>query len=107
MRVVIGGVIWFGPPCSSWGWVGRRYSLRSVELPTGDTTNSLVRVANRVMKNVFAIAALAYCRGLHMILETPHGSLVPHLPNYDVLEKWIFQCKQRIYIGAYGADTQK
>ncbi len=54
LRVKPGGVVWLGPPCSTWVWISRATYRRSRLNPSGDVSMRRVQEANRIVDIVVA-----------------------------------------------------
>jgi hypothetical protein len=71
LRVVPHGLVWFGVPCCSWMWFNRRVTQRSIADPAGDTSNSWVRMHNRIADRVSSLLRLCHQRGVYFVIEQP------------------------------------
>lgn len=80
-RLVPGGVIVGGPPCSLFVWISSSVHKRTRQLPLGDETNFKVRMANRLTRNMATcLRVLHSCRkNWYLIIEQPSTSRMFHL----------------------------
>lgn len=106
-RVIQGGLLWLGIPCSSWIWLARSTTRRCRIRPKGSKKFQKVRKHNRLVRRLCFM--LEYCRkkGIRWIIEQPHSSL---LPLYKPLEALMKRHSAKIYefpLGMHGANTEK
>lgn len=61
-RLIVGGLLWLGCPCSSWVWVSRGSTRRCRLRPKGDTKVRSVKQANRLVRRLcyLLLACLEY-----------------------------------------------
>lgn len=75
LRVVLGGLIFMGPQCSSWIWMSRSISKRSASDTTGDTSRQFVADGNRLNSRCGVVCAIAHMMGVRWVIEQPGSSL--------------------------------
>ena len=82
------GAILFGaPPCSSWVWISRGHSKRTLGNRLGDISRSDISSANRLVQNMVTAIYFAIERGLHVIIEQPLTSMMFNHPSFVKLQK--------------------
>ena len=75
-------VLHFAPVCSSWVWINRSSSGRSVDCPLGDVSQRYVSDANCMVSRVVFLALLATCLNLRFLIEQPASSIMNHHPKF-------------------------
>ena len=75
MRVKTTGMIMLGPQCSSWVWLSRSASRRSLANPYGDPSVASVAEGNVVNERVAMICAICSMLGIVWLVEQPASSL--------------------------------
>ena len=107
LRLQPGGLVWFGIVCSSWVWLSRGSTRRSIVNPSGNTARSCVRMGNVMTSRVMLLYEIASKLGHLVILEQPTSSLM-HLYHHfqdllDIVHVW--RC--RVCLGFFGGETEK
>ena len=106
-RVVTGGVVWFGPPCSTWIWLSRRSTKRTRAEVGGDTSVAAVMEANEIAHIVADVIRTCHTLGLYYVLEQPASSL---LFNYEPISAVLADTRAQsvsVELGRAGAMTPK
>ena len=81
-----GGLLWAAPPCSSWVWLSRGSTGRSLENPMGQTSYGRVRAANEQGSRVLLLILLAVVlRNAVFIGEQPATTLLPHHQRWKTI----------------------
>ena len=103
---------WFGTVCSTWVWLCRGTTLRTLYRPRGDVLEYCVREGNRMTARSALLIAYLYSTGVTWCLEQPSSSL---MVRYEPLQL-VFGVAQGIglpyfeavvYMGAFDAPTAK
>ena len=76
------GIVLLAPVCSSFCWVNRHTSQRSVLFPLGCEHVHSVRDGNIMVSRVILILMLIMARGAVFVLEQPLLSLLPEHPRF-------------------------
>ena len=98
---------WLGTPCSSWVFLGRSNAGRYTWWPAGDKTKAYTRAHNNLADISIDLAWLAFCLGLHVVIEQPmSSSLFSYEPMMALVSK---TCMQRVAVqlGGFGAASLK
>ena len=66
----------FGTVCSSWIWIVRSCTKRSVENPLGDRTNAFTEHGNVMVSRCCLLMLIGWAKGCHFMLEQPTSSLM-------------------------------
>ena len=101
------GLTWLGTPCSSWIFLGRSNAGRYTWLPQGDETREYTRAHNNLANISIDLAWLAFCLGLHVVIEQPLSSI---LFNYAPMQALIGNAnlqRATVQLGGFGAASQK
>ena len=107
VRVLPGGLVWLGPPCSSWVWLSRAVTQRSFTNPGGDETRADVRVANRIAEVVAKITQVCDACGVYWVIEQPSTSLLwQYAPIHNILQKSTVR-RVSVELGRVGAQSLK
>jgi len=83
LRLVKGGLLAGGPPCSLFVWISSSIHKRTKENCEGDETNPKVRQANLIVYNVLVLSVVAVCRQCEVFMEQPSSSRMFGLKKYD------------------------
>lgn len=102
----------FAPVCSSWVWINRSSSGRSVADPLGDQSQPYVVQANVMVARVIYLALLGMCLGLHVIIEQPSSSIMSHHPMFKhflalSVNKVITVHTVKTWFGMFGGTSPK
>lgn len=79
------GLLWFAPTCSTWIWLSRKQTERSMEYPWGNECVAGVADANCVKDVVCCLCSFVFATGRVFIIEQPLSSLMPHHPDVQNL----------------------
>ena len=91
-RTARGGLMLMGPKCSSWVWVCRFSSQRSVENPLGDATRDFVRQGNCLNACCSLVCRIAWALGVSWVIEQPSSSLFFATP---LMQAVVADCQAR------------
>ena len=112
LRVRSHGICWFGTVCSSWVWIARATTVRTLQTPRGDLSVPSVVQGHCQAARSCVLMVLCYCRSIVWILEQPSSSVLFTHPSMvwararalDLQKTWHIVST---YQGAFGADTPK
>lgn len=111
LRVIPGGVLHGGVPCSSWVFLSRGSSKRSKQFPQGDTGRTHVLKANLITTRFALLVLVALARSVYWCVEQPLSSLMPaYLPMTHVMTMtadYVGLCYSSFAMGMYGAFSLK
>ena len=106
-RVEPGGIVWLGPPCSSWVWLSRSTTKRSASKVEGDTTVPSVAEANAIANIVADIMRVCHALGVFYVVEQPRTSLLfDYSPMRSALDETT-ALHVALNLGQAGATSQK
>ena len=101
------GLLWLGVPCSSWVFIGRSNSGRSLWRPQGNESLPYTQLHNSLASVALSLARLAFCLGIYYVIEQPSTSVFwSWLPTMELLCETAAQ-RISFNLSAFGADTQK
>jgi len=101
------GLTWLGTPCSSWIFLGRSNAGRYTWLPAGDETRAYTRAHNNLADISIDLAWLAFCLGLHVVIEQPLSSILfDYAPMQALIAKTRMQ-RATVQLGGFGAASMK
>lgn len=106
MRVVPGGIVWFGIVCSSWVWICRATSGRSGIDPHGNCS-PFVLAGNIMVSRVMLLMRLAMARCCMCILEQPGTSLMHLHARFQEMIRVHLIYNWRTCLGYFGGETAK
>ena len=106
-RVEPGGLVWFGPPCSSWVWISRRHSRRSRDDVAGDRSSAWVNKANMVAQRVSELARVCAARHVRYVIEQPRSSLLFLYPQVAEALRGTRADRVSLELGRAGSPTPK
>ena len=112
LRKLLESLGWFGTVCSSWIFLCRGTSKRTVYRPLGDTNILFVREGNRMTARSALLIAYLYSTGVTWCLEQPASSLMicfePMKLVMTVAQQLGLPCLEAtLCMGAYDAETEK
>lgn len=106
-RVIAGGFLWLGIPCSSFIWLSRGSTFRSSLRPRGKKRLRKVRETNRMVRRLLYVMEYAHTKGIEWCIEQPSSSL---LPLYRPFEEMIRRHKANFFflpLGMHGHSSEK
>ena len=95
------------PVCSSWVWMNRHTSGRSIERPLGNVCRGYIKNANRMVSRVALLCLLLTAKGVFWILEQPKGSLLEHHPRMQLLARRFNLWRCAFPMGNFNAESRK
>jgi hypothetical protein len=101
------GVLFCAPVCSTWVWMNRSTSCRSLHSPCGREGLECVRLANQQVARVCLLALLMCITGRAFILEQPGSSLLFAHPSFQSLCRICGIHSVRFFMGWYKAPSPK
>ncbi len=102
-----GGLLWLAPPCSTWVWLTRGSTGRSLTA-LGDFTLPAVIEQNALVERVMLLCELVHRRGGHYIIEQPASSVLWSYPAVaQMLKRHGLQGPTVLDFGAYGGSSIK
>ena len=100
-------LIWFGTVCSSWVFVGRSNGGRHTWWPSGDTARPYTKAHNMLADITVDLAWLAFCLGLHVVIEQPLTScLFDYPPMLKVVAKMAME-RISVHLDGFGSTSMK
>jgi hypothetical protein len=95
------------PVCSSFVWINRSTSKRSLLNPLGDQKKLYVAQANCMASRVVLMALIALAKGVLLFIEQPRGSLLEAHPRFQwfVQRHTLYRCS--INMQSFGGETLK
>ena len=101
------GLAWFGTVCSSWVFVGRSNGGRYSWWPSGNITRPYTRAHNKLADITVDLAWLAFCLGLHVVIEQPMSScLFGYLPMAKLVAKMGLE-RTSVHLDGFGSTSMK
>lgn len=105
LRVVHGGIVFMGPQCSSWVWIGRSGTGRTAENPEGDINNNTVFEANRCNSAIAILCVIARRINVQFCVEQPASTLFFHT---RAMKHAMSDCHRAHFnMAAFGHDMPK
>lgn len=95
------------PVCSSWTWMNRHTSGRSIERPLGRPHLKYIKDANTMVSRVALMCLLLTVKGIFWVLEQPKGSLLEYHPRIQMLARHFNLFRVSFPMGNFGGETQK
>jgi hypothetical protein len=83
LRLVIGGLLWEAPVCSSFGFANSSRCKRNELNPYGDTNYSHVRQGNFMADIAMFFMTIAWARNVDVAMENPNSSWLFKLPHVE------------------------
>ncbi|CAK0883741.1 unnamed protein product [Prorocentrum cordatum] len=107
LNMAPGGCCVMGPVCSSWVHWCMGTSGRRKWRPLGDQSKPWVQKANTMVSRVMLLVRILQSRGVFWVLEQPASSLMVHHPRFQELINDMDVHSVRMYMGNFGAETEK
>ena len=113
LRMKCKSLQWWATVCSTWVWMSRSSTYRSLRNVMGDVKLACVREANQQVARMTLLSLLALSRGATWALEQPASSLMNRTPHLKMLQNLNPLCALGDWsewyteMGAYGACTKK
>eukprot|EP00929_Paragymnodinium_shiwhaense_P057215 TRINITY_DN28631_c0_g1_i1.p1 TRINITY_DN28631_c0_g1~~TRINITY_DN28631_c0_g1_i1.p1 ORF type:complete len:312 (+),score=56.79 TRINITY_DN28631_c0_g1_i1:154-1089(+) len=107
LRVRRGGLIFCGPQCSSWVWVGRSTTGRSKQDPMGNLSVESVVAGNTLNARLATLLLMAFSQGVTFVVEQPVSSLFFTTPVFSKLIAVTKAARVFFHMQDYGHDLQK
>lgn len=107
MRVKTSGLVMMGPQCSSWVWLSRSTTRRSLTNPYGDTSVETVREGNQVNSRVAMICAICSMLGIAWAIEQPASSLFFHTDLMRAIVAEDNAWQRHFFMKAFGHSNSK
>ena len=104
---------WFGTVCSSWIWIAKESTRRSLRNPRGNMQVSSMLEDNKIVARTAVMILICYSKSVSWVLEQPARSLMTHHPAMV----WVGKCVRSLlglpwwnfstYMGAFAGETVK
>lgn len=107
LRLKPGASMTLAPVCSSWVWVARGSTHRSLGRPLGEESLPACRLGNVMVARCCLLVFLAAARGIWWVLEQPRGSLLQYHPAFQLLSSMLKVYRKHIKMGNFGSLTEK
>ena len=107
LRLAWGAGALAAPVCSSWVWVSRSSTKRSLFNPLGSCRCASVITGNEMVSKLCLLIWLLHSMGVVWLVEQPANSLLEAHPRWQKLIATIKTWRVRIYMGDYGAESPK
>ena len=113
VKLQVHGCNWYATVCSTWVWMSRSSTKRSIKCAQGNLRSRVVRDANAQVSRMVLLALLSLSRRCYWALEQPSSSVmefssaIRHLKRLDsrlLGAKW---SRTYMHMGSYGAHTTK
>ena len=107
LRVVVGGLMFLGPRCSSWVWMSRFVSRRSRRKPLGNKRRPFVAEGNKLNVRCGLACAIASMIQVDWVIEQPASSLFFDTPLMKGVIKFNAARKITFPLSEYGHPALK
>lgn len=97
LRVVEGGLAYFGLPCNSFSFLSSSQHCRSPTAPYGRPVFSFVHQGNILCSRMCLLVSLCAARGVRYMIENPDRSTVIMFPYVQHLMSFMELQPQRIF----------
>ena len=105
-RVSAKGVVWLGPPCSTWVWIARSHTKRNSADVNGDTSREDVQHANATAKFVGMFMRLCHRLKVWYVVEQPKGSLLWQFESVAEALQATGARRTHVELGRVGASSE-
>ena len=108
-RIRQGGICMMAPVCSSWTFMARSTSGRSIGDPLGKTERQFVYEGNMMVSRCCLLILFLHARGVCWALEQPASTLLHLHPRFQALLRRRDIAVYRVYfhMGALGGSSEK
>ena len=113
LAIVVFGLCFMAPPCSSFVWMSVGTTKRSTKKPKGNCKLECVRNANEIVRRTVVLMKLCTFRRVQWVVEQPMTSSLWHLPcvaNFFKSEPMIHNLPLRrcfLWMGAFATADDK
>jgi len=107
MRIKRHGSVWMAPVCSSWVWIARHGSGRTLSAAHGDPAVHRVRSGNRMVVRLVLIMLVLWMKGAHLFLENPSSTVIHWFSPLREVIQCILVHRISTPLSAYGSSTMK
>jgi hypothetical protein len=101
LRLVIGGLLWEAPVCSSFGFANSSRCKRNELNPYGDTNYGQVRQGNLMADIAMFFMTIAWARNVDVAMENPNSSWLFKLPHVESIGRALGCARQSANRCAY------
>ena len=101
------GLYWSAPPCSTWVWVSRGSSGRSLCRVRGRRYLKQIATANKIMRRAVYLAEYAVRKGAFFCFEQPSSSLASLYPPLKRFLRRNDAAEISVPLGMHGAVSEK
>ena len=105
--LLVAGSFWSGLECSTFIFMARNGTGRTICRPEGNYNCRRVRNANIMASRSIALMTIAHLRKVHTFMEQPLSSLAPHLEVVEVFINNVLLFQTTTFLGAYGGQYEK
>ena len=102
-----GGILWRAPPCSTWVFMSRGSTGRSMEQPWGNAQSPYILSQDALVDRLVLALEVATARGAWWIVEQPATTLMWEYPSMRACLSRHGLAPVRLDMGAYGGGSQK
>ena len=107
LNVRPGGGHTSAPVCSTWVFMSRGSTHRSVSNPLGRRDSDAVQIGNLLAARAICLLLIASATGIFWVMEQPGTSLMYLHPLFQRLLKLVDVKQYRMNMSDYGGDTLK
>ena len=108
LSLCVGGVAWFGVPCSTFVHIAMGHTKRSWRRPLGNERREDVRMANKIVDRLVFILEILVLRSVYFLIEQPLTSVlwwIPALRQFVLRRPRVLgkRCQRRfLWLGHFG-----
>ena len=95
------------PPCSTWVFMSRGSTGRSVEVPEGNWRNPYILAQDALVDRLALALHVAHAVGAYWVVEQPMSSLMWEYPSMRAALDQCGAVRVQLDMGAYGAPSRK
>jgi len=107
LALMVGGLLFGGPPCSLFVYLSYAVHRRSRQNPYGNTSNFVVRAANMIVQNWIVLLVICHVRGCYDITEQPSTTAMFEYPLFALRRKCAGSEQVQTYMKAWAHDLLK
>ena len=107
LALMVGGLLFGGPPCSLFVYLSYAVHLRSRQNRYGNTSNFLVRAANMIVQNWIVLLVICHVRGCYDITEQPSTTAMFEYPLFALRRICVGSQQVHTYMKAWAHELLK
>jgi hypothetical protein len=107
LRICAGGLMFIAAQCSSWVWLSRATSERTISNPAGNPERAFVKLGNLLNDRCSLVCYIAHQIGVKWVIEQPTSSMFFVTPGMSAICKHVQAARVHLFMGDFGHPARK